>query len=205
LKSWGFDFVKIDNQASNVKFTNGLMPLFASGGGSQRNVQEAARKYFSDNGAANRNQSTGLNLINCMEMSLENAFNWRFSNLARNSDDYLPDSPQNAKEHIYQNAYNAYWTANFAYPDWDMFQSHDPNAEFHAVGRAISGGPVYFTDEPGKERPELLRRLAFSDGRLLMLDEPGRVTRDLLLRDASLENVPLKVFGQISRPARLPQ
>ncbi len=200
LKKWGYDFVKVDNQGSNGKFTNGLLPLFASGGGSQHNLQEAARKYFSDTTNVSAGQSAGLNLINCMEMSLEGAFNWRFSNLARNSNDYEPDSPQNAKEHVYQNAYNAYWTANFAYPDWDMFQSHDPSAEFHAVARAISGGPVYFTDEPGKERPEILRRLAFSDGRLLMLDEPGQVTRDLLLTDTGLEAVPLKLFGRISRP-----
>ncbi len=200
LKKWGYDFVKVDGQANNIKFTNNLLPLFASGGGNQRNLQEAASPYFSDNTAANREQSSGLNVINCMEMSLENAYNWRYSNIARNSDDYLPDSPQNAKEHVYQNAYNSYWTSNFAYPDWDMFQSHDPNAEFHAVARAISGGPVYFTDEPGKERPELLRRLVASNGRLLMLDEPGRVTRDLLLADAALEHTPLKVFGQVSRP-----
>ncbi|HJQ24328.1 MAG TPA: Sip1-related alpha-galactosidase [Blastocatellia bacterium] len=193
LKQSGIDFVKIDNQASNGKFTDGRLPLFASGGGSQRNLQEAARNFFSDG-------SGGLNLINCMAMSLENAFNWRWSNLARNSDDYLPDNPQNVKEHVYQNAYNAYWTSLFAYPDWDMFQTHDPHAEFHAVARAISGGPVYFTDEPGKEHAELLRRLAFDDGRLLMLDEPGQVTRDLLLTDAALEPVALKVFGKISRP-----
>ena len=200
LKNWGIDFIKVDNQGSNVKFTNGLLPLFTSGGGSQRNLQEAAQKHFSDRASGNQSAPPGLNVINCMEMSLENAYNWRLSNLARNSDDYLPDTPQNVKEHIYQNAYNAYWTANFAYPDWDMFQTHDPHGEYHAVARAISGGPVYFTDEPGKERPELLRRLISSDGRLLMLDEPGQVTRDLLLTDAALEPVPLKVMGRISRP-----
>jgi raffinose synthase len=199
LKESGIDFVKIDNQASNGKFTDGLLPLFASAGGNQRNLQEAAQQYFSDGGGRGDQTSAGLNLINCMAMSLENAFNWRASNLARNSDDYLPDNPQNAKEHVYQNAYNAYWTSSFAFPDWDMFQTHDPNAEYHAIARAISGGPVYFTDEPGKERPELLRRLAFDDGRLLALDEPGQVTRDLLLTDPALERVPLKVFGKISR------
>jgi hypothetical protein len=200
LKNWGYDFVKVDGQSNIIKFTNGLMPLFASGGGEQRNLQEAARKHFSDQRADSHASDAGLNVINCMEMTLENAFNWRFSNLARNSDDYLPDSPQNAREHIYQNAYNAYWTSNFAYPDWDMFQTHDPNAEFHAVARAISGGPVYFTDEPGKEHPEMLRKLIFSDGRLLMTDEPGQVTKDLLLTDTSLEPAALKVFGRVTRP-----
>lgn len=195
LKSWGYDFVKVDGQGNNVKFTDGLMPLFESGGGSHKNLQTAAGKFFSDGEG-----SGGLGLINCMEMSLENAFNWRDSNVARGSDDYQPELKHNPKDHVYQNAYNAYWLANFAYPDWDMFQSHDAAAEFHAVARAVSGGPVYFTDEAGKERPEILRRLAFSDGRLLMPDEPAQVTRDLLLNDPSLEPVPLKVFARVKRP-----
>lgn len=200
LAEWGIDFIKVDNQASNGRFTNGLLPLFTSGAGEQRNLQEAAQKHFSEMVAGEPRVPSGLSVINCMAMSLENAFNWRLSNIARNSDDYLPDSPQNAKEHVYQNAYNAYWTSNFAHPDWDMFQTHDPNGEYHAAARALSGGPVYFTDEPGKERPELLRRLVFSDGRLLMLDGPGLVTRDEVLTDVALEPVALKVFGRISRP-----
>lgn len=198
LNRWGIDFIKVDNQSSNGKFTDGLMPLFTSGGGTQRNLQEGARPYLSDRRSAP--DKAALNVINCMEMSLENAFNWRYSNVARNSDDYLPDNPQNVREHIYQNAYNAYWTANFAWPDWDMFQSHDPHAEFHAIARAISGGPVYFTDEPGREKPELLRRLISDDGQVLRIDEPGMVTRDLLLRDPALEAVALEVSGRITRP-----
>ena len=63
----------------------------------------------------------------------------------------------------------------------------------------MSGGPVYFTDAAGLERPEILRRLAFADGRLLMLDEPGQVTPDTLMLDVALEPVPLKVFGHIAR------
>ncbi|HEX8774150.1 MAG TPA: Sip1-related alpha-galactosidase [Pyrinomonadaceae bacterium] len=200
LKEWGFDFVKVDGQGNNIKFTNGLMPLFASGGGQHRNFQEAASKYFSDANPADGGRSAGLNVINCMEMSLENAYNWRTSNIARNSDDYLPDMPQNAKEHTYYNAYNAYWTSNFAYPDWDMFQSHDPHGAYHAVARAISGGPVYITDKPGLECADLVRPLAYSDGRLLMLDEPGQVTRDILLTDVALEPTALKVFGLVTRP-----
>jgi len=199
LKEWGYDFVKVDGQANNVRFTDGRMPLFDSGRGSQRNLEGAARRFFADGASAEGALAPGLGVINCMEMTLENAYNWRESNLARNSDDYLPDVAQNYMDHVYQNAYNAFWLANFAYPDWDMFQSHDAHADFHAAARAASGGPIYVTDEPGKERPEVLRPLAFSDGRLLMLDEPGQVTRDTLLRDAALEPVPLKVFGRVTR------
>jgi raffinose synthase len=201
LKSWGYDFVKVDGQGNNIKFTDGLMPLFDSGGGSQRNLQQSASKFFG--GPARANAAGGrasVGVINCMEMSLENAFNWRDSNVARNSDDYQPELKQNPKDHVYQNAYNAFWLSNFAYPDWDMFQSHDAAAEYHAAARAVSGGPVYFTDEAGKERPEILKRLALSDGRLLMADEPAQVTRDLLLSDPSIEPVPLKVFAPVTRP-----
>jgi raffinose synthase len=201
LKSWGYDFVKVDGQGNNIKFTDGLMPLFDSGGGSQRNLQQSAAKFFGEPERTNvMGERTPVGVINCMEMSLENVFNWRDSNIARNSDDYQPELKQNPKDHVYQNAYNAFWLSNFAYPDWDMFQSHDPAAEYHAVARAVSGGPVYFTDEAGKERPEILRRLAFSDGRLLMADEPAQVTRDLLLSDPSIEPVPLKVFAPVTRP-----
>lgn len=202
LKAWGYDFVKVDGQANNVRFTDGLMPLFDSGGGTQRNLEGGALKFFADAAGTTGTGGTppGLGLINCMEMTLENVYNWRDSNVARNSDDYLPDVAQNYADHVYQNAYNAFWMANFAYPDWDMFQSHDPHAEFHAAARAASGGPVYVTDELGRERAEVLRPLAYADGRLPMLDEPGQVTRDTLLRDAALEPIPLKVFGRVTRP-----
>ncbi len=199
LKEWGYDFVKVDGQANNVKFTDGLMPLFDSARGSQRNLEGAVRRFFADESQALGATAPGLGVISCMEMTLENVYNWRESNIARNSDDYLPDVAQNYMDHVYQNAYNAFWLANFAWPDWDMFQSHDARAEFHAAARAASGGPVYVTDEVGKERPEVLRPLAFSDGRLPMLDEPGQVTRDTLLRDAALDPVPLKVFGRVTR------
>lgn len=198
LKGWGYDFVKVDGQGNNVKFTDGLMPLFDSGGGSHRNLQRAAGKFFGEPGRINLiGESAPVGLINCMEMSLENAFNWHTSNVARNSDDYQPELKHNPKDHVFQNAYNAFWLSNFAYPDWDMFQSHDPAAEYHAVARAVSGGPVYFTDEAGKERPEILQRLALSDGRLLMPDEPAQVTRDLLLSDPSIEPAPLKIFATV--------
>ena len=204
LKGWDYDFVKVDGQANNVRFTDGLMPLFDSGRGSQRNLEGGARRFFGDPAgesvAGGAKTTPGLGVINCMEMTLENVYNWRESNVARNSDDYLPAVAQNYADHVYQNAYNAYWTANFAYPDWDMFQSHAAGAEFHAAARAASGGPVYVTDEPGRQRAEILRPLFFADARLPMLDEPGQVTRDTLLRDAALEPVPLKVFGRVTRP-----
>jgi raffinose synthase len=199
LASSGIDFIKVDNQASTPKFTNGLLPIFDASAGEQQNLQNAALRYLSSK--MDRSGTTQcVKVLNCMEMSLENAFNWRYSNVARNSEDYDPTSQGDKKDHIFWNAYNAYWTANFAYPDWDMFETRRDDGEFQAIARAISGGPIYTTDSPGKEDPERLLPLAFSDGRLLLLDEPGMVTADLLLTDTSMEPVPLKVFGTITRP-----
>ena len=96
-----------------------------------------------------------------------------------------------------ENAYNTLWLGAFAWPDYDMFQSHDPDAGFHALARAMSGGPVYLTDEPGKERPEVIRPLAGADGWLYRLDAPGQVTRDLLFVDPTREPVALKIADEI--------
>ena len=198
LQQEGIDFLKVDNQASNPLFTNGLLPLFVSGEGEQRNLQEAALRFFlvkSDPAAGK-----GVKVINCMAMSLENAFNWRYSNIARNSEDYFPHDAADIKNHIFYNAYNSYWTSNFAYPDWDEFQADGSDAEYQAIGRAMSGGPVYLTGAPGTERPEILLPLVLSDGQLLMLDAPSMPTRDSLLTNTAIEPKPLKIFGTITRP-----
>jgi hypothetical protein len=52
-------------------------------------------------------------------------------------------------------------------PDWDMFHSVHPAAEYHASARAISGGPLYVSDSPGKHNFELLRKLVLPDGSIL--------------------------------------
>lgn len=192
LSKSGIDFVKVDGQANTSNFTNGLLPTFQAGEGLQTSLQDAASKYFPS--------PSGPAMINCMEMTIDNAYNWRYSNIARVSEDYNPMDPATSKEHVYQCAYNAYWISNFAYPDYDMFQSYRRDADYHAIARAISGGPIYTADELGREKSEIQQRLCFSDGRLLMPDEPGQVTRDTLLVDTGMVPVPLKIFSTVKRP-----
>lgn len=187
VREAGYALVKVDNQAASPKFVGGMLPLEAAGSGMQKNQQEAAA-------------ASGLEVLACMSMSLECAFGYRHAAVARNSDDYIPGDRRITREHLLQNAYNALWTSCFAWPDWDMFQSHDPDGLAHAIGRAISGGPVYLTDEPGREDLAVLRPLVDAGGRLYRLDGPGMVTRDLLYRDPSLGGGALKVWGRIRRP-----
>ncbi|GFP99743.1 galactinol--sucrose galactosyltransferase [Phtheirospermum japonicum] len=85
--------------------------------------------------------------------------------------------------HMVHCAYNSLWMGNFIHPDWDMFQSTHPCAEFHAASRAISGGPIYVSDSVGKHDFELLRSLVLPDGSILRCDYYALPTRDCLFED----------------------
>ncbi|CAO2834064.1 unnamed protein product [Amaranthus hypochondriacus] len=85
--------------------------------------------------------------------------------------------------HMVHCAYNSLWMGNFIHPDWDMFQSTHPCAEFHAASRAISGGPIYVSDAVGKHNIPLLKRLVLPDGSILRCDYYALPTRDCLFVD----------------------
>ncbi len=186
LREWGFDFVKVDNQSFVGHAYAGRVP-----------IEEAARKLHEGLEAAAYINS--LEVLNCMAQQPENVFNWLRSAVARNCVDYIvPHRKSRDKLHLYFNAYNALFMSQVVWPDWDMFQSHDPWALQQAVARAVSGGPVYLTDEPGKTVAEIAKPLAFSDGTLPLPDEPALPTEDVLMSDPYNEAVPLKVFTRVT-------
>lgn len=80
--------------------------------------------------------------------------------LVRNSDDFFPDVDASHPWHIFCNAHNSVIAQHLnVLPDWDMFQTSHPWASFHAAARCISGGPIYFTDYPGKHDIKLIRQI----------------------------------------------
>ncbi|KAJ0113738.1 hypothetical protein Patl1_02805 [Pistacia atlantica] len=85
--------------------------------------------------------------------------------------------------HMVHCAYNSLWMGNFIHPDWDMFQSTHPCAEFHAASRAISGGPIYVSDTVGKHNFPLLKRLAMPDGSILRCEYYALPTKDCFFDD----------------------
>ena len=87
--------------------------------------------------------------------------------------------------HMVHCAYNSLWMGNFIHPDWDMFQSTHPCAQFHAASRAISGGPIYVSDSVGEHNFELLKSLALPDGSILRCQYYALPTRDCLFEDPS--------------------
>jgi len=85
--------------------------------------------------------------------------------------------------HMVHCAYNSLWMGNFIQPDWDMFQSTHPCAEFHAASRAISGGPIYISDCVGQHDFDLLKRLVLPNGSILRCEYYALPTRDRLFED----------------------
>ncbi|HXX64265.1 MAG TPA: Sip1-related alpha-galactosidase, partial [Bacteroidota bacterium] len=98
-----------------------------------------------------------------------------------------------AAAHVLQAAYNSLYFSQMVFPDFDMFQSHHPNAIFHAVARALNCGPIYITDTIGQQRFDILLPLVYADGRLVHSEEPLLPTEDCLfqIQDAK----PFKAFS----------
>jgi raffinose synthase len=177
LANEGVDFVKVDNQSSLESFSKNNFGRCTT----MRNYQEAFQSSVEFNF---KGQS-----IHCMSNSSDVAFNMKTAAVWRNSDDYLPKANLwSQKHHITTNAFNAIWTSSFSIPDWDMFQSHGPNPEFHAASRAISGGPIYVCDSPNKQNSEIINKLIDENGLVYKADRAALPTQDCIFTD--LENTP---------------
>jgi len=183
LASEGIDFLKVDGQSATELFTAGKLGRADTMQALQSAMQTAAQKHF---GAAN--------VISCMSNGSDVMFNMKLGNVWRNSQDYFPEKAADAQGyHLYCNAYNAILSTTFSWPDWDMFQSHTPEASYHAVARAISGGPVYVCDKPWKQDSKLIQALCFADGRIPSFDRPALPSRDVLMENCYLNAKLLKI------------
>ncbi|MDX1769435.1 MAG: Sip1-related alpha-galactosidase, partial [Arenibacter troitsensis] len=87
------------------------------------------------------------------------------------------------------------WLSNLVWPDYDMFQSHHKDGAYHAISRAISGGPIYLTDEPGKQNFKILNKLVDRNGKILRPEQPARPTEDCLFQIN--EPKPFKAFTKV--------
>jgi len=191
LKGQGFDFVKVDNQRITEQMAAGNYPVFTLSDSMHEALYHAAKNYF--NGA----------VINCMDMTAEAYFNFGSSAIARAVEDYFPYTSGenynlqkgNAAAHVLQAVYNSIYFGKMVYPDFDLFQSHNPNGIYHAIARAINNGPIYITDDIGEQNITVLSPLLFSDGKIIHSQTPLVPTRDCLfqVQDAKL----FKAFSMI--------
>lgn len=64
---------------------------------------------------------------------------------------------------------------------WDMWWTDDGQAEKNSILRAISGEPIYVSDQIGRSRRDLLMSLILEDGHILRCDRPGVPNVSLIL------------------------
>ncbi|XP_007020358.2 PREDICTED: probable galactinol--sucrose galactosyltransferase 1 [Theobroma cacao] len=172
LASAGIDGVKVDVQ-------NILETLGAGHGGRVK----LARKYHQALEASIARNFCNNDIISCMSHNTDGLYSAKRTAVIRASDDFWPRDPASHTIHIASVAYNTVFLGEFMQPDWDMFHSLHPMAEYHGAARAVGGCGIYVSDKPGQHDFKLLRKLVLPDGSILRAKLPGRPTRDCLFGD----------------------
>ncbi|KAI4373835.1 hypothetical protein MLD38_011907 [Melastoma candidum] len=180
LASAGIDGVKVDVQCILETLGSGLGGRVELTRQYHQALDASVARNFPDNGC-----------IACMSHNTDALYCSKQTAVVRASDDFYPRDPVSHTIHIASVAYNSVFLGEFMQPDWDMFHSVHPAAEYHASARAISGGPVYVSDAPGKHNFDLLKKLVLPDGSVLRARLPGRPTRDCLFSDPARDGVSL--------------
>lgn len=180
LSSCGVDGVKVDVQ-------NIIETLGAGHGGRvsltrayHQALEASIARNFPDNGC-----------IACMCHNTDGIYSAKQTSVVRASDDFYPRDPASHTIHISSVAYNSLFLGEFMQPDWDMFHSLHPAADYHAAARSVGGCPIYVSDKPGNHNFELLKKLVLPDGSVLRAQLPGRPTRDCLFVDPARDGISL--------------
>lgn len=165
------DFVKIDNQSMMSRLYKGLAPI------------GKIAKEFHDGMEASVGQHFDNNVINCMGMASEDMWNRNVTAISRCSSDFLPESAEWFRKNTIKCAYNSAVQGQLYYCDWDMWWSDDGQAVKNSILKAVSGGPIYLSDELDRSIRDVIMPLVLEDGRILRCDRPGMPTIDCLTED----------------------
>ncbi|KAI4344177.1 hypothetical protein L6164_011434 [Bauhinia variegata] len=180
LASAGIDGVKVDVQCILETLGAGLGGRVELTRQYHQALDASIARNFPDNGC-----------IACMSHNTDALYCSKQTAVVRASDDFYPRDPVSHTIHIASVAYNSIFLGEIMQPDWDMFHSLHPAAEYHGSARAISGGPIYVSDAPGKHNFELLKKMVLPDGSVLRPRLPGRPTKDCLFTDPARDGVSL--------------
>ncbi|MEP5506494.1 MAG: Sip1-related alpha-galactosidase, partial [Luteolibacter sp.] len=157
----GFDFTKVDFQTKAFDIYKGMGNAVSAVRANNDALEAACEKYE-------------LPLLNCIAQPNVNSLQTKYSALMRSSPDYNQSDKDKNKCNTYQSFANHLWMGQTVWGDLDMFHSHDErDVQPMAIARAISGGPVYISDEPSKIVADVLIPFAFEDGRLLRTRAPA--------------------------------
>lgn len=190
IASFGVDGVKIDTQ--------NYVETVGQGRGGRSVMSEKIR----DGMEASTQLNFGGELINCMCGQNDVTFRLKASNMVRTSDDFFLDQPSSHAVHIYINAVNSIIVRNMAWCDWDMFMTDHEYGEYHAMSRAVSGGPVYVTDEVGVHNFDVISHLVLSDGTLPLCTDVAVPKEECLMMNPFTEQKPFIIsnsnkFGRV--------
>ncbi|KAK9210215.1 hypothetical protein WN944_002585 [Citrus x changshan-huyou] len=132
LASAGIDGVKVDVQCILETLGAGLGGRVELTRQYHQALDASVARNFPDNGC-----------IACMSHNTDALYCSKQTAIVRASDDFYPRDPTSHTIHIAAVAYNSVFLGEIMQPDWDMFHSLHPAAEYHGSARAISGGPIY--------------------------------------------------------------
>ncbi|RKN86321.1 Sip1-related alpha-galactosidase [Paenibacillus ginsengarvi] len=184
LKRQGIDFVKVDNQSSLNSYFGGEQSIARIAKGVHTGLEASVALHFD-----------GC-LINCMGMASENVWHRPESSVSRSSNDFLPKIVNGFGEHALQNAYNSVYHGPFYWGDWDMFWTMHHDSVPHMTLRAVSGGPIYFSDGPGRTNPDIIRPLIYGDGKIIRCQQVGQPTEEWLTVDPLTTPQAFKVWNR---------
>ncbi|KAK2975712.1 hypothetical protein RJ640_010771 [Escallonia rubra] len=180
LASCGIDGVKVDVQNIIETLGAGLGGRVSLTRSYIQALEASISRNFRDNGC-----------IACMCHNTDGLYSAKQTAVVRTSDDFYPRDPASHTIHISSVAYNTLFLGEFMQPDWDMFHSLHPAADYHAAARAVGGCPIYVSDKPGNHNFELLKKLVLPDGSVLRAQLPGRPTHDCLFVDPARDGTSL--------------
>ena len=212
LQSTGFDGVKVDAQG-----VSGFLRPHQSYDSAENpyehrhqvshQMQDALaasinQRFSKQDGKDEKDISSPPCNIMCMCHSLEIIYRMPhlYGNskpLMRASDDFYPENDFCHGPHLVACAFNSLLLGHLATPDWDMFTTESTlTGEMHAIARAISGGPIYFSDKPEQLDSCIVKRLVCENGTILPCLTYARPIRDSLLNDPlDEESDPLIVWN----------
>ncbi|MEP0366847.1 MAG: Sip1-related alpha-galactosidase [Cyclobacteriaceae bacterium] len=176
LKDQGFDFMKTDNVSrSTLEYYGSANPAMAQ----MQNVLSLEEACLEQ----------GFGLMNCSAQNTIDMLNAKSSATMRTSPDYIKHDLATSKSQILQSVFNVLWLGQTLWPDHDMFHSSDIEVgETMAVTKALSGGPIYLSDDPAEFNPSVIEPLSYDDGKLIRPLAPGVPMTSSVFNDALYEN-----------------
>ncbi|MEO1011111.1 MAG: Sip1-related alpha-galactosidase [Bacteroidota bacterium] len=176
IKEQGFNFMKSDNVSrSTIEYYG-----FPNAAEAQRQnvlaLEQACYRY-------------GIGLMNCSAQNTIDMLNASNSATMRTSPDYQKHNLPTSKSQILQSVFNVSWLGQTLWPDHDMFHSSDEEVgETMSVTKALSGGPIYLSDDPADFKQKVIAPLCYANGKLIRPEAPGVPLPSSIFNDALYEN-----------------